>query len=112
DVVGYVDALRALCRIAVDEAEVRKLLWEIATVQRERIGDLAAAWETLSGYAERWPEDVRVLEAMEEVATRRERWTDVASVLERRLSREKGPARAAIELRLASLKEGPLLDRD
>lgn len=112
DVVGYVDALRALSRIAVDEAEERKLLWEIATVQRERIGDLAAAWETLSGYAERWPEDVRVLEAMEEVATRRERWTDVASVLERRLSREKGPARAAIELRLASLKEGPLLDRD
>jgi len=111
DAVGYVDALRALARVAVDDAERRRLLWEIARVQRERIGDLAAAWDTLTDYAERWPDDPRALEAMEEVATRRERWTDVAAVLERRLAREKGPARAAVELRLAELKEGPLLDR-
>lgn len=111
DAVGYVDALRALLRLAVDEAERRRLLWEIARVQRERIGDLAAAWETLTDFAERWPDDARALEALEEVAAKRERWTDVAAVLDRRLARERGPARAALELRLAELKEGPLLDR-
>lgn len=108
---GYVEALRALLPKA-DEAEARRIHLEIAKVQEEWMGDLPSAWETLVAYQDRWPGEVRVLEAMESIATRRERWSDLDRVLEKRLALEKGPGRTEIQLRLAALRERHLLDRE
>ncbi|MBL8954747.1 MAG: hypothetical protein JNK82_28475 [Myxococcaceae bacterium] len=89
-------------RAALVPTERTALLARIGAVQESRMKDAAAAYDTWRRVLELEPRDATALEHLDALATRLERWPELAEVLGRRiaLGGDSGP----LKLRLAKLR--------
>lgn len=116
DVDAQLEALRSLLAREEDAQTRRDLLFDIAVLQEERKRDVAGAVATLRRILELAPLDAEALARLDALCVQQERWIDLADVLasEERAAAERGDTAQRVEFlfRLATLREGCLLDRE
>lgn len=93
----------------VDAALGRAYWMLVARVQDERLGSVDAAAQAFAKVLSIDPADAEALQALEQLYTRTERWTDLIGVIERRVELADDPdTREALFERMAAIYDGQL----
>ncbi|HSZ81180.1 MAG TPA: hypothetical protein VLA14_02805, partial [Polyangia bacterium] len=99
---------------APDIGERVKLLFRIAQLEEERVGDAAAAAQTLGAIVEAEPTNDRALKALARVAEARQDWAGLVEALRADLEVRgaKADVREELLLRIGQIQESRLADAD
>jgi len=104
------EVLRRQASAVEDPARRSALLLQMGALQQEQLKDEAGALATFRRVLELRPDDPVVLERMEQLCQKLERWPELADVLTKRLQKSDQP-NLDLKFRLAQIRESRLMDR-
>jgi len=105
------EVLRRQASVADEPGGRAALLFQMGALQQEQLRDDAGALATFRRVLELRPDDPAVLERMEQLCHKLERWPELADVLAKRIRLKGGEPNLDLKFRLAQVREARLMDR-
>ena len=105
------DVLERRAALAVDDPDTRAdALLELSRIHEEDLGDTEAALDALSRAFDATPAREEVVQGLQRLYRKTERWPELRSVLERAFDSASGPDRVRLGTELGRLLRGPIDD--
>ena len=105
------EVLRRQASVADEPGRRAALLLQMGALQQEQLRDESGALATFRRVLELRPDDPAVLERMEQLCHKLERWPELADVLTKRIRLKPDEANLDLKFRLAQIREARLMDR-
>jgi len=86
-----VDIYRRKADLTSAPADRREILLKLASVFRDKVGEVYEAVVVYNSILEMFPEDVETMKALDQLYTSEKMWPDLLDILERRISLESDP---------------------
>lgn len=105
------EVLRRQLAMAEDPARRAAVLFQIGVLQEDQLKDNLGALATFRRLLELKPDDAQALGRMESLCQKQERWPELADVLAKRIALMPPEQGLELKFRLATVREGKLLDK-